>query len=105
MKNVRFFFFDIAQIQTAKARIGEGFIVVAVFETRQRGNRIDANPEQIMWIRLEKRQRLRIELANFGEIVGVADLSHSRILLLLRQARQVIYLLSVNARDVATRRL
>ena len=70
MKNVRLGFFRLAEIQAIKAWICERLVIVAIFETRQSRDGVNANAEQVMRISLEKRQRLRIEFANLGEIVG-----------------------------------
>src|SRR5580704_8970898 len=57
-----------------------------------------------MRISLEKRQRLGIEFADLGQIIGIADLGESRVLLLSRQAGQVVNFLRVDASDVMTNR-
>src|SRR5271166_6024688 len=104
MEDVGLFFFNLAEVQAVKARVAERVVVVAIFETCESRNSIDADAEQIMRISLEERQSLGIEFANFSEIVSVADLGQPSGLLLLRQSRKVIDFLRVNARDVATNR-
>src|ERR1700733_7311901 len=81
MKDVRLFFFHLVQVQTVKA-----------------------GTKQIMRISLEKRKCLRIELANLGQVVGVADLREALVLLLSRQAGKVVNFLNVNASEIATNR-
>ena len=59
MKDVRFFFFPFADPQAGETGISERAIVITSVETGQRGDRINADAEQIVRKRLEKRQRSR----------------------------------------------
>src|SRR6266851_3173456 len=59
MKNVRFFLFPFVDLQAGETGISERAIVITSIETGQRGDRINADAEQIVGKRLEKWQRFR----------------------------------------------
>ena len=83
MKNIRFFFFALADPQPLETRISERCVVIAGVEAGQRGDGINSDAEKIMGKSLEKRQRIRGQLANLREKIRVTDFRELGQLLLL----------------------